>query len=416
MKHSAIKIEDGISAEPEEPMSSTRVPHLNAAAFCVTPTVRGAIESASQDRRLTRVKTEISNGGVERARQVFATRQTPSLLVVEVASHGAALLKELEILAEVCDPTTKVVVIGPDNDIGLYRTLLGRGVADYLVGTITPLSYVSMVQNLFGQDNQAKLGKVYAFVGAKGGVGTSTLAQNVAWTIAQEQATPTLLVDLDFRFGSAAVNLDLKLVTGLEKYLSEPDKLDAALLDKLIVQRGEHLSVLPAFDDSLGDIEPAPDAVDRLIEIARASFPNVVLDLPHDWSPASRDTLTAADKVIVVAAPDLPNLHNTMALMDRLRALRPNDAPPQVILNMCKMPKRKEIGAQKFAKSLGVENFSTIAFDPATFGSAAFAGRALSEQSPRSKAQKSVRELATVLLGKDKTRSRNWLLRTLGLG
>ncbi|MFA8385138.1 MAG: CpaE family protein [Pelagibaca sp.] len=416
MKHSAIKIEDGISAEPDEMMSSVRVPHLNAAAFCVTPTVRGAIERASQDRRLTRVKTEISNGGVERARQVFAARQTPSLLVVEVASRGALLLKELEILAEVCDPTTKVVVIGPDNDIGLYRTLMGRGVADYLVGTITPLSYVSMVQNLFGQDNQAKLGKVYAFVGAKGGVGASTLAQNVAWTIAQEQATPTLLVDLDFRFGSAAVNLDLKLVTGLEKYLSEPDKLDAALLDKLIVQRGEHLSVLPAFDDSLGGMEPAADAVDRLIEIARASFPNVVLDLPHDWSPASRDTLTAADKVIVVAAPDLPNLHNTMALMDRLHALRPNDAPPQVILNMCKMPKRKEIGAQKFAKSLGVENFATIAFDPGTFGSAAFAGRALSEHSPRSKAQKSVRELATSLSGKDKTRSRNWLLRTLGLG
>ena len=315
----------------KEAPSSVRVPHMTASVFVVTAATRDAIAQASADRRLTRVQTELNEGGIAAARQAFGTRRTPSLLVVEVSSAGETLLTELDALAEVCDPDTRVIVIGTENDIALYRALMARGIADYLVGTLDPLKYVATIQGLFAQETAKTLGTAYAFVGAKGGIGASTLAQNVAWTIAEEEASPTLLLDLDFRFGSTAVNLDLKPVMGLEKYIDDPDKLDAALLDRLVVQRGAYLSVLPGFDDPLGDVEPARDAVERLIEIARASFPHVVLDVPHDWSASSRDALTAADQVMVVASPDLPNLRNTRVILERLRALRPNDAPPRVI-------------------------------------------------------------------------------------
>lgn len=416
MKHAAIKIDKASVEAPFQAPSGARVPHLTIAAFCVLPATRSAIERAGGDRRLTRVKTEVNDGGIAKACQMFEKRRTPSLLIVEVATTGEALLKELDSLAEVCDPKTKVVVIGAENDIGLYRNLMERGIAEYLVGSITPLAYVGMIQKLFAQDSASKLGKVYAFVGAKGGVGSSTLAQNLAWTIAEEMKSPTLLMDLDFRFGSAALNLDLKPVTGLEKYLDDPGKLDASLLDRLIVQRGDYLGVLPGFDDPLGDVDPAPDAIERLIDIARASFPHVVVDLPHDWSVASRDTLTAADEVIVVVTPDLPNLRNARALLERLRALRPNDAPPRLILNACRMPRRKEIAADKFAKSLGIETYATIPFDAATFGSAAADGRAIREKSPRCKAQASVQQLAHALTGQGKGRPLGRFLRLLKLG
>lgn len=394
-----------------ETPSSARVPHLTAAVFCLTDATREAIGRASEDRRLTRVKTELNDGGIAKARQAFETRRTPSLLVVEVESEGDTLLKELEALAEVCDEETQVVVIGKVNDIHLFRALMARGIAEYLVSPITPLTYVSMVQKLFAEESTTKLGKVYAFVGAKGGAGASTLAQNVAWTMAEEEASPTLLLDLDFRFGSTVVNLDLKSVTGLEKYLDEPDKLDAALLDRLCVQRGKYLSVLPGFDDSLSDTDPSPEAIERLIEIARASFPRVVLDLPHEWSVACRDALASADEVVVVAVPDLPNLGNARVMMERLRAMRPNDAAPKVVLNTCRMPRRKEIPADKFAKSVGVETCVTIGFDAATFGNAAAEGCPLSEQAPRSKAQICVRELVQALTGQGKRRPRSWLRR-----
>ncbi|RFU12925.1 CtpF protein [Rhodobacteraceae bacterium W635] len=414
MKHTAFTINEDAEALPQQSLSSARVPHLTASAFCVTAATRSAIENASGDRRLTRVKTEISEGGIAMACRAFEAKATPALLIVEAEGAGAELLKELDALAEVCDPGTKVVVIGASNDIALYRELTGRGIADYLVGPITPLAYVAMVQRLFTQEAAARLGKVYAFVGVKGGVGTSTLAQNIAWTIAEGQASPTLLLDLDFRFGSAAVNLDLTPVTGLDKYINDPDKLDAALLDRLIVPRGDYLSVLPGFDDPLGDVEPAPDAVERLVEIARASFPVVVLDLPHDWSPASRDALTSADEVIVVASPDLTNLRNARALMAQLRALRPNDAMPRVILNACRMPQRKEVTPDKFAKSLGVEDWTTILFDPATFGNAAAQGRALGELSPRSKVHGAIKHLALDLMSRGKGKRRSWLRRLIG--
>lgn len=416
MKHTAIMMDEDQHQDAGQSPSSARVPHLTAAAFYLTAATRGAIRRASEDRRLTRVKTEISDGGVAAARRAFEAKRTPSLLIVEVSTKDEELLAELESLADVCDPETSVVVIGTENDIGLYRTLMDRGIAEYLVGAVTPLAYVAVIQRLFAQDAATKLGKVYAFMGAKGGVGTSTLAQNVAWTIAEEQDSPTLLLDLDFRFGSTAVNLDLKTVTGLEKYIGDPDKLDAALLDRLIVQRGDLLSVLPGFEDPLGDVDPAPDAVERLIDIARGSFPRVVIDLPHEWSLANRKALISADEVMVVAEPDLANLGSARALMERLRALRPNDAPPRVILNACRMPRRKEIAADKFAKSIGIETCRTIAFDPATFGTAAAEGRALREQAPRSKAQGSVRHLVGNLTGQGKRRPRGGLRRLLGLG
>ncbi|MEY8842158.1 pilus assembly protein CpaE, partial [Cribrihabitans sp. XS_ASV171] len=112
-----------------------------------------------------------------------------------MSTGGATLLAELDALAAVCDPDTKVVVIGTENDIALYRKLTSRGISEYLVGTPSPMVLVSTVQRLFAQEAATKLGKLYAFMGAKGGVGASTIAQNVAWTIAEEQASPTLLLD-----------------------------------------------------------------------------------------------------------------------------------------------------------------------------------------------------------------------------
>jgi pilus assembly protein CpaE len=387
-----------------------------ASVFCQTAATRDVIQQASADRRLIRVQTELHDGGIVAACHHFETRRTPSLLVVEVSSAGETLLSELDALAEVCDPDTRVIAIGTENDITLYRTMLARGIAEYLVGTLTPLDVVATVQTLFAEESGAKLGTTYAFVGAKGGIGASTLAQNVAWTIAEEEASPTLLLDLDFRFGSTAVNLDLQPVMGLEKYIDDPGKLDAALLDRLSVRRGTYLSVLPGFDDPLGEVEPAPEAVERLIEIARASFPHVVLDVPHDWSASSREALTTADQVMVVAAPDLPNLRNTRAILEKLRALRPNDAAPRVILNACRIPRRKEIPAEKFAKALGIESCTTIGFDAATFGTAATDGRTIREQAPRSKAQVCVRTLAQTLTGHSKTPPRGTLRGWFGRG
>lgn len=413
MKHTVI---EAGAAATHAALSSVRVPNLSAAAFCLTDQTREAIERAGRDRRMSRVKMELCAGGIAEARKAFEARRTPALLIVEVDTTGAALLAQLDTLADICDPETRVVVIGTENDIALYRTLMARGIAEYLVGALTPVACVAMVQDLFGQGTASKFGKVYAFVGAKGGVGSSTLAQNVAWTIAEEQASPTLLLDLDFRFGSAAVNYDVKPVMGLEKYIGDPDKLDAALLDRLSVQRGAFLSVLPGFEDPLGEVEAAPEAIERLIELARASYPHVVVDLPHEWTAACRDALTSADQVVVVATPDLCSLRNARALMERLAALRPNDARPRLLLNACRMARRTEIDAVKFARSLDVEACGTITFDPAAFGNAAAAGCMIREQAPRCTSQRAVHDLACDLTGRTRRPTPGRWRRMFGLG
>lgn len=416
MKFAAITSDEASAVEDRSALSSNRVPHLAATAFCLSEATCDAIERAGGDRRLTRVKTSVTKAGIAEACNVYAARRTPTLLIVEVETTGDALLAQLDALAAVCDAETRVVLIGARNDIALYRTLMERGIADYLLSPLSPLAYVASVQRLFVQDpaTATRLGKMYAFIGAKGGVGTSTLARNVAWTLAAEQTSPTLMVDLDYRFGTTGVDLDIKPVPGLEKYIVGPDRLDAALLDRLAVPRGEFLSVLPGFENPLAEVDPSAEAIEHLLGIARATFPNVVADLPHDWSAASRDVLTGADEVVVVAIPDLQNLRNTRTLMDRLRTLRPNDPPPRVVLNQCRMPRRKEIDAATFTKSIGVGTCSSIAFDPATFGAAAAEGRTIREQAPRSRSQQAIRTLSCDLTGQKRQISP--LRRLLGLG
>lgn len=401
MKFAAITPDEAPTAQDCSALSSVRVPHLAAAAFCLTEATREAIERAGSDRRLTRLRTSITMAGIEGACRAYAAQRMPALLIVEVESTDGELLTELDALAAVCDAETRVVLIGARNDIALYRTLMERGVADYLLSPLSPLAFVASVQRLFAAEaaTVTRLGKMFAFIGAKGGVGTSTLARNVAWTIAAEQASPTLMVDLDYRFGTTGVDLDVKPVPSLEKYIVGPERLDGALLDRFAVPRGDFFSVLPGFENPLAEVDPSAEAIEHLLGIARATFPNVVADLPHDWSASSRDVLIGADEVVVVAVPDLQNLRNTRALMDRLRAFRPNDPPPRVVLNQCRMPRRKEIDVATFTKSIGVASCASIAFDPATFGAAAADGRTIREQAPRSKSQQAIRNLSCDLTG-----------------
>src|SRR6202000_2904866 len=110
--------------------------------FCERADTAGAAEEASRDRRMNRTSTHVSMGGLRAAVEQYQNQPTPSLVVVESEDHGSALIGQLDRLAEVCDPGTKVVVIGSHNDIALYRELMRRGVSEYLVPPVQTLQLI----------------------------------------------------------------------------------------------------------------------------------------------------------------------------------------------------------------------------------------------------------------------------------
>lgn len=376
------------------------LPRISVQAFCESAEVAEVLEAAGQDRRMVKAHLRVHMGGIRAACDHYASAPTPNLVVLETHDHADKLLADLEGLADVCDPGSKVLVIGHTNDISLYRELTRRGISEYLIAPIQLADVMEIVSQLFAAPDAEPLGRSIAFVGAKGGVGSSTIAHNVAWSVSKLFSSDVVIADLDLPFGTANINFDQDPAQGIAEAVFSADRLDDVFLDRLLARCADHLSLLaaPSMLDRTYDFEA--EAFSALIEAAQRSTPNVVLDVPHVWNDWTRSVLQRADELVVVATPDLANLRNAKNLVDTMKRLRPNDPAPRLVLNQVGMGKRPEISPAEFSDPLEVEALATIAFDPQTFGTAANNGRMIGEIEAKHPAAETFQEIAYALTGR----------------
>src|SRR6185295_5581555 len=302
------------------------VPRITIHAFCMLEETGELVRAAAGDRRMERASTVVRMGGLAAAAEHYQTAPTPSLIIVESADGGREMLGHLDRLAEVCDPGTKVVVIGQTNDIALYRELIRRGVSEYLVPPMQTLQLIGAVTTLYADPSSPFIGRQIAFCGAKGGAGASTLAHNVAYEISERMAAGTVIVDLDLAFGTAGLNFNHDPLQGIVDALNQPDRLDSVLMDRMMARPSDHLSLFAAPATLDQDYEIGNDVFEEVIQKIRGAAPYVVLDLPHAWSVWKRRMLMTSDDLVIVAEPDLASLRNAKNLIDLVKSARPNDA------------------------------------------------------------------------------------------
>ena len=144
------------------------VPRISIHAFCEFPDTGASLQRAGADRRLSKAHLTVQLGGISGAVEFYHGQVTPNLLIVETRLSGQPALEELDRLAEVCDPTTKVVVVGRVNDVELYRELMRRGASEYLVAPLNPLHLIEVISGLYLDPQAQPIGRVVAFVGARG--------------------------------------------------------------------------------------------------------------------------------------------------------------------------------------------------------------------------------------------------------
>src|SRR5579872_3600379 len=281
------------------------VPRISIHAFCEFPDTGAALQRAGGDRRLSKAHLTVQLGGIAAAVDHYHGQVTPNLLIVETRLSGQAALDELDRLAEVCDPATKVIVVGRTNDVELYRDLMRRGASEYLVAPLSPLQLIEVISGLYLDPSAKPVGRVIAFVGARGGAGASTLAHNVGWCIAEELHINTAIVDFDLPFGTLGLDFNDEATQGVADALSAPERLDEVLLDRLLIKRGEHLSLFTAPASLDREYDSLPESYEAVIDATRMTTPCVIVDMPHAWTPWVRTCLTAADEIVVVATPDL---------------------------------------------------------------------------------------------------------------
>jgi pilus assembly protein CpaE len=380
------------------------VPRVSIQAFCESTEAASIIQAAIGDRRMNKAHVKQNMGGAAAAVEAYRNAPTPNVIVIEATAERDQLVGYLDELAEYCDAGTKVIILGKVNDIVLYRQLIARGVSEYLVLPFSVVDFVGAVSHLFKAPGAKPLGRILALVGAKGGVGSSTVAHNLAWHFAAELSMDTIIADLDLGFGTAGLDFNQDPPQGVAEAVFAPDRVDTTLVDRLLSKCGDHLHLLaaPAMLDRIYDFSET--AFDSIVDAVRASAPWIVLDVPHGWTAWQRRMLVGADEVIVVAQPDLANLRNAKNILDNIRAARPHDHPPRLLLNNVGVPKRPEIPVSDFAKTIEMEPTAVIAHDAKLFGSAANNGQMIAEIEPKGKTAEIFSGMASSIAGRTESK------------
>jgi len=350
----------------------------------------------------------IARGGIARAIETLRVERSPNILIVDIS--GVELpVSQVHALAEVCEPGVRVIAIGNRNEIGLYRDLLQAGVSDYVVKPLTPqLVARALTAGIGTRETGAihrKLGTTVALVGARGGVGTTTLAVNLAWHLAHRQSRRVTLVDLDLQNGDCALALDIKATSGLREALVNPARIDNTLLDRVMTPIGDRLFVLSS-EESLRDVVRfTPEAVDTLVSALREQVHYVVLDVPRTPAPPYQRALDLADFRIIVADQTLRSMRDAV----RLRStLGDSDATHHnlLVVNRYGEGGRRAVTLQEMRHVLELDPKTVIPFQPALFAAATSSAQVAAAR--RGKFADAIAALALELSGRPQERRRWW--------
>jgi pilus assembly protein CpaE len=269
------------------------------------------------------------------------------------------------------------------------------------------LDVVRSICSLFSASEAVTVGRMIAVVGAKGGVGASTVAHNIAWHIARDVALDSVVIDLDLAFGTASLDYNQDPVQGIANAVFSPDRLDSSFMERLLAKCTDNLSLLaaPAALDQVYDF--GADAFDSIFDTLRMTTPCIILDVPHQWTAWTRRALVGADDILIVAEPDLANMRNTKNLMSMLKSARPNDRPPLYCINQTGMAKRPEIEVRAFAKTIEAQPIATIPFDSKMFGTAANNGQMIAELSSSHRAARMFQQMARRMTGRSEPKQKD---------
>ncbi len=360
-----------------------------------------AIESLREDRLLFRCTIDVHQTDIKGARGVLAERRTPGLLIVETSAQGEQLFSELESLAEVCDPETRLILIGTQNDIELYRTLIQYGVGDYLVAPVNAEVIRDSIGNLFGNIEAEVDGRIIAFYGLTGGAGSSVLAHNTAHALATLYEERTAVIDMDLYYGTAALNFNMQprqtIVDAMTQITSSPNEM----LDPYFIPFEDNIIVMPSPASLTSGIGFNPDTFDALIRRVKPVGEFVILDLPTAWNQWISDAIAAVDDLVLVVKPDLTSLRNAKSLVEYLGPKRGSDAPTRLVINQVGGAKRSDLSEKEFKDALAMTPSASIPYDPEAFGRALNNGEMLAKAAGKSKANDGIVDLAKVVGGRE---------------
>lgn len=309
----------------------------------------------------------VEPGTAAEAAEYLKSHPSPQTLVVEIPNAETAA-RMLDALADVVNHATRVIVTGRVDTFSFYHWLMGLGIHDYLLQPFNEQQLASaLMKSAPGAAAAAPAEKVQrptktiALIGARGGVGTTTVATAIASILANEHEIPTALIDLDTQFGSVALGLDLEPSRGLRDALEKPDRIDTLFLERVMMKPNPNLSILSAEEPFAEIIAPHAQAAELLFAALREKFPMLVVDLPRQMNSMTRYVLANADHVIIVSEPSILSLRDALRVKDYVADTLKRPAP-MIVINREGYSSKTEPSRSEFARHLGTEPSTYVPF------------------------------------------------------
>jgi pilus assembly protein CpaE len=348
-------------------------------------------------------------GGLSKAARSLDPAKAPQVLLVDLGEEAEPDAALSEIMSK-CGPQTRILAIGTINDVTLFRRLAAIGVADYLVKPVSSDVLSDAFRRALRGESESPDGKrrarIHAFIGARGGVGASTVALGVAWVLSQEHKMNAALLDLDLHFGNLALSLDIEPGRGLRQALEHPERTDSLLLASAIVKGDEKLPILAAEESLEDELRFDPDGAIAVLEAMAQDYDYLLVDLPRSLDGAARHVLSAAEAVYIVTDLSLVSLRDAFRISGLVKSL--GQGTPIVVANQVGSIHRGEIGRTEFERGLGGPLAYSVPFDPKATRAMAVSGKALPAADAAGKAAAELRKIASQIAGREEQPKPLW--------
>lgn len=339
-----------------------------------------AARSLSDDWRFARVTVSVEEGNIESAIQAYEQAASPSLIIIETDTTDSSFVDRLGALSAHCDEGTAAIIIGPVNDVNLYRQLTSMGVSDYLVRPVPFDTLSEVVAGTLIEQIGASDSRLIGVVGAKGGVGATSMAQALALGISENLGQKTFMMDASGGWGSLSVGLGFEPLAKISEATRVAGNHDIDSLKRLLVKPNDKLCVLASGSDPMLERVAEPQEFEALIDLIMASYPMTVIDLSGAQPELKKTVIERAHELLLVTTPTLPSLRAARTLMHEIKVLHGGAMHGiELVLNMRGMVPGKEVPESDIKAALDHHISVSIDYDPKIFMSAEGEGKHISQ-------------------------------------
>jgi pilus assembly protein CpaE len=356
-----------MSSEMNTPFN-VLLPAARVDLFTQDAQTRKTFEALASDWRFARIELTVYEGGADEAIETYKTQDSAALVIIQTEIIEKEFTDKLEVLAEYCIEGTAAMVIGPVNDVNLYRHLIGMGVSDYLV---KPLNEEQFSQDI-GQNLLQRMGtsesRLIVTLGAKGGVGATSLAQMMAQVSSDQLKQKTFLCDAAGGWSSMAVALDFEPSSTMADILHLAQENKTENLARLYFQVNERLTVPLSGSDKMLDDRIDVTEYENYIDQLMQTYPVVIVDLSSASPHLKQTMMQRANVVYLITAPSLTSVRAARSLMHEVSDLRGGALNNvHLVLNMQGTAPKFEVSKADIEEGLGAKVAASIPFAPQVF-------------------------------------------------